>query len=318
MKKNIKKRIIKIVAIVLCVILAIGGTLLGLASNYLANYAIDTEAEYGIRVSMGGSGIFSMPQEGSWFSEHAKDMYIKSSDGLKLHAYLIENTSENSNGNFIMVFHGYTSCAAQMAFFAEQFYDMGYSVLLPDARAHGLSEGRYIGMGWPERLDNLLWIDEILKINKDTKIGLYGISMGGSTVINTAGEDLPEQVVVAVEDCGYTSALDQFSYQMKAIFNLPSFPLLNTAAIAAEIKSGVNLYDADSVKQAKKIKIPTLFIHGSEDKFVPYEMLDKLYNAANCKKEKLVIEGAGHAGSSSRNPQLYWTTVVRFIENAMA
>lgn len=315
MKKSIKKRIIKIVSIILCVLLVIGCTLMVIASNYLCNYAIDSQADYGIRVSM--DGVFATPQEGSWFSEHAKDMYIKSSDGLKLHAFFIENTTENNNGNFMMVFHGYTSCAAQMSFFAEQFYDMGYSVLLPDARAHGLSEGRYIGMGWPERLDNLLWIDEILKINKNAKIGLFGISMGGSTVINTAGEDLPKQVVVAVEDCGYTSAMEQFSYQMKAIFDLPSFPLLNTAGVIAKIKSGVNLYDANSVKQAKKIKIPTLFIHGKSDTFVPYKMVNELYAAANCEKELLVIENAGHAQSASANPLLYWSTVTRFIDDAM-
>ena len=204
-----------------------------------------------------------------------------------------------------------------MNFYAEQFYDMGYSVLLPDARAHGKSEGRYIGMGWPERKDNLLWIDEIIKLNSKAKIGLFGVSMGGATVVNLAGEALPEQVVLAIEDCGYASVYEQFSVQMKSLFNLPAFPMLDIASLVAYAKSGVNLLEADSTKQAAKIKIPTLFIHGSEDKFVPFEMLDKLYNAANCKKEKLVIEGAGHAQSSSRDPQLYWTTVVRFIENEM-
>ena len=26
----------------------------------------------------------------------------------------------------------------------------GYNVLIPDARAHGKSQGKYIGYGWPE------------------------------------------------------------------------------------------------------------------------------------------------------------------------
>lgn len=286
------------------------------ASNFFISYSLDRESTRALIVS-NDNGYKGKLQEGSWFYEHAKDIYIESSDKLKLHAYLIENNEEFSNGNYMMVFHGYKSCATDMEFYAEQFYDMGYSVLLPDARAHGQSEGRYIGMGWPERKDNLLWIDEIIKLDKDAKIGLFGVSMGGATVINTAGQDLPKQVVVAIEDCGYSSVYEQFSVQMKSIFNLPAFPILDISSIVAYAKTGVNILSADSTKQAAKIKIPTLFIHGSKDTFVPFEMLDKLYNAANCEKEKLVIEGAGHAGSNSRNPTLYWSTIVHFLENAM-
>ncbi|MBQ4118825.1 MAG: alpha/beta hydrolase [Clostridia bacterium] len=313
---KISRKLRKILIITLSALLLIIVTITLIASNFLASYALDKNSKYAL-IPSNVNGLSGALQEGSWFYEHAEDVYIENSDGIKLHAYLIENNSEYNNGNFMMVFHGYKSCASDMAFYAEQFYDMGYSVLLPDARAHGQSEGRYIGMGWPERKDNLLWINEIIKLNSKAKIGLFGVSMGGATVINLAGEALPEQVVLAIEDCGYSSVYEQFSVQMKSIFNLPAFPLLDIASLVAYAKSGVNLLEADCTKQAAKIKVPTLFIHGSEDKFVPYEMLDKLYNAANCKKEKLVIEGAGHAGSSSRNPQLYWTTVVRFIENAM-
>ena len=43
-------------------------------------------------------------------------------------------------------------------------------------------------------------------------------------------------------------------------------------------------------------------------------MLDIVYEAANCKKEKLIIEDAAHAESVSINPELYWKTIDRFIE----
>lgn len=42
-------------------------------------------------------------------------------------------------------------------------------------------------------------------------------------------------------------------------------------------------------------------------------MLDIVYDAANCEKEKLVIEGAGHGESSKVNPTLYWNTIKEFI-----
>lgn len=46
---------------------------------------------------------------------------------------------------------------------------------------------------------------------------------------------------------------------------------------------------------------------------VSFDMLDKVYDAANCEKQKLVVEGAGHASSSSTEPELYWSTVFEFI-----
>lgn len=323
-KKNKIIIALSVILVFVCIVL-IG------AANFLVGFAIDTEASFNMTTlfkmameksrnpageegEMEYSGFMGSNEDNLWFSETAEDIYITAEDGLKLHAYLITNEDKNSNGNFAMVFHGYTSEAKHMAYSAKHFYDLGYSILLPDARSHGTSEGRFISMGWLERKDNLLWIDEILKINSKAKIFLYGISMGGSTVVNTAGEELPEQVVFAIEDCGYSSVWDEFSHQMNSMFRLPSFPLLNLAAVIAEMKADFDLVEADSVAQAAKIKIPTLFIHGSEDTFVPFEMLDKLYDAATCEKEKLVVEGAGHATSSSTDPDLYWSTVDSFIE----
>lgn len=39
---------------------------------------------------------------------------------------------------------------------------------------------------------------------------LYGVSMGGATVMNVAGEKIPKQVKAIIEDCGYTSVWDVF------------------------------------------------------------------------------------------------------------
>ena len=49
-----------------------------------------------------------------------------------------------------------------MASYAENFYDMGYNVMIPDLRAHGESEGYYIGMGWDDRNDIINLIEYII------------------------------------------------------------------------------------------------------------------------------------------------------------
>ncbi len=246
-----------------------------------------------------------------WFEENKKDMYTMSDDNLKLHAYEFEN--ENTTDIWTIVIHGYASEGKLMADYTKKFYDIGYNVLTVDLRGAGQSEGDYIGMGWPDRLDIIKWINEIVNKNENSKIILFGLSMGAATTMMTTGEDLPSNVKVAIEDCGYTSVWDEFAGQLEKLFHLPTFPALNAAEFVTNIRAGFNFKEASSVEQVKKSKTPTLFIHGDEDTFVPFWMLDEVYNAASCKKEKLVIEGAEHAESSEVAPELYWSTVTKFI-----
>ena len=64
--------------------------------------------------------------------------------------------------------------------------------------------------------------------------------------------------------------------------------------IVAKRKAKYDIKEASALEQVKKSKTPILFIHGSKDDFVPEYMCQKLFDAAGCEKEKLIINGAGH------------------------
>lgn len=125
---------------------------------------------------------------------------------------------------------------------------------------------------------------------------------------------MPTNVKVAIEDCGYTSIWDEFEMQLKLLYNLPTFPVLNAASAVCRVRAGYMLEEGSCVEQVKKSTTPTLFIHGNQDRFVPFEMLDVVYEVAKCEKQKLVIEGAAHEQASSMNTKLYWETIDEFIE----
>lgn len=243
-----------------------------------------------------------------------EDVFINSFDNLKLHGYILK--TENSDKWAITV-HGYTNKAESMSAMAYKYHSLGYNILMPDLRGHGKSEGSYVGMGWHDRLDILKWIDLIIKENKDAKILLHGISMGAGTVMMVSGEELPENVKVIIEDCGYTSAKEQLAYNLKTMFKLPSFPILNFCSLITKIKDNYFISEASAIKQLQKAKVPILFIHGDKDKFVPFYMLDKLYNACSSKKDKLIIKDVGHAKSESLKSDLYWKKVEEFIKPYM-
>lgn len=245
----------------------------------------------------------------------SESMTIVSNDKLqlKLEADLYENDSESSK--WAIVVHGYTSNASKMTRYVRNFHEQGYHVLAPNLRGHGDSEGDYIGMGWHDRLDLIQWIDEIIKKDSNAEIVLFGVSMGGATVMMASGEELPPNVKVIVEDCGYTSVSEVFTYQLDDLFGLPEFPIINAASTVAKFRAGYDLYEASAVEQVAKSKTPMLFIHGDADTFVPFEMLDKVYEVANVEKERLVIPEAGHGDSEKVNPELYWSTVWGFVGN---
>lgn len=153
---------------------------------------------------------------------------------------------------YIIACHGYTSKAAEMGVYAIHFADKGYSVLMPDARAHGESEGNLIGMGWPERFDILKWIDKIIESDPEAQIVLYGISRGAATVMMTSGENLPDNVKAVIEDCGYSSVFDELKWMANSMGHVPSFPLVYEVSLINELKSGFSLKEASAVEQVKK------------------------------------------------------------------
>lgn len=249
-----------------------------------------------------------------WF-ETGETASLTSEDGLSLNAHYFP--VEGSH-RYAIICHGYGGNAAQMFGYARQFYNMGCSVLAPDARAHGNSEGTYYGMGWPERKDILGWANQLIAADPDAEIVLFGVSMGGATVMMTAGEELPEQIKCIVEDCGYTSVWDEFSLQLKSLFGAPDFPLMYTSDLVCRLRAGYGFKEASAVEQLKQAEVPMLFIHGEEDTFVPYSMLDQVYDAcASAEKEKLTVPGAVHGAAASTDPDLYWSTVEHFMNKHM-
>ena len=246
-----------------------------------------------------------------WLEEKSNysDKYIESYDKLQLHSYVV---TQNSN-KWAIVVHGYGGSGKLMSDKSKYFYDMGYNVLIPDLRGHGKSEGDYIGMGWKDRLDIISWINFIIKENPNAEIVLHGTSMGAATVLMTSGENLPSNVKAIVADCAYTSAWDEFSYQLETYLKVPSYYILNVTNMVTKLKAGYSLKEASALECVKKATVPILFIHGDKDKFVPYSMMDKLYDATNSPKEKLTIDGGEHANSDLVSPFLYWLTLEDFL-----
>lgn len=242
-----------------------------------------------------------------------KSTEIKSNDGLTLKGFYHENPASE---DWVITIHGYRSKHTSMRSYAQSFYDHGYNVLLPDLRSCGESQGDYLGMGWLDRMDILLWIDWILQRSPNARIIIHGVSMGGATTMMVSGEKTPANVIGFIEDCGYTSVWDIFSSELKLRFHLPKFPIMYSANICAKIKAKYLFSEASSIKQLKKSEKPMLFIHGTADDFIPFDMMDIEYQAkAGNNNRKLAAPGAGHGEALDVLGQTYWDEVYGFIDS---
>ena len=241
-----------------------------------------------------------------------EELYMISRDGICLHGMVFDNGSDN----WIVAVHGYDSELRGMAGHARRFIEAGYSVFMPDLRSFGTSGDTHTTMGHLEKYDVIDWINKLISEYNVKNIVLYGISMGAATVMLTSGEQLPDNVKAAVEDCGYSSVREEFEYNMMHTVHLPPYPVLWICDLITRYTRGWSLLnDANCISAVKRAEIPILFIHGASDTFVPFYMQDKLYNACeNSEKEKLVIAGAEHAEANEIDPELYWKTVFEFIE----
>ncbi|MBU5361821.1 alpha/beta hydrolase [Enterococcus raffinosus] len=302
----------KITKIILVIVLILGIGLIA-AGNYFYSYAV-VPAEKDFLAEGSDKKSAELIAAEDWFNNknNRTDWKLTSTDGLKLSAYYLP--AEKEQHKTVIIAHGYMGQASDMPQYAKIYHDLGYNVLMPDARGHGRSEGDYIGFGWAERKDYLQWINRIVKQDPQSEIVLHGVSMGAATVMMTSGEKLPDNVKAFVEDCGYSSANGELSYQLKQMFNLPAFPLIPVTSLVTKVRAGYFFGEADTIKQLNKNKRPMLFIHGDKDDFVPYSMLDEVYNATKGPKEKYVVHGAKHAEALSSDPAMYQQKVTAFLQ----
>ncbi|MGN0666668.1 MAG: alpha/beta hydrolase [Huintestinicola sp.] len=251
-------------------------------------------------------------------SKPLEEIDIKAGDGIALHGYFLN--ADTPADKLVICCHGYTSngmqeCPTQARF----FHDLGFDVLILDLRAHGKSEGKYVGFGVLDRYDLLEWIRYVNKrFDNGRKIFLFGTSMGATTVLMASGfNEIQSCVKGIIADCAFTSPYDIFSHVMKKDYHLPPFPIMNINNVMCKKTAGYTFTEYSTLDALKTNKIPVLFIHGKEDKFVPTWMSEKNYEAAVCEKELLMVDGAGHGSSCYENISLYQETEKKFISKCL-
>lgn len=221
---------------------------------------------------------------------------IISHDGIKLIGHF--KTCDNPK-RVIIAMHGWrSSWEKDFGAISDFWHDNGCCVLYAEQRGQNESDGDYMGFGLIERYDCLDWIHWVNdKLGAFLPIYLGGVSMGASTVLMTSGLELPENVHGIVADCGYTSPHEIWKHVVENNLHISYGPHSSIADELCRKKIQIGTKDYSTVQALQQNKIPVLFIHGTDDHFVPIEMTYENYKACAAPKRLLVVPGAEHGMS---------------------
>ncbi|MDO4982289.1 MAG: alpha/beta hydrolase [Eubacteriales bacterium] len=214
---------------------------------------------------------------------------------------------EKPSGRIAFLIHGYRADSAEAAGpFYEYYFSKGWDVFVCDHASHGLSEGEIISYDYYESLDCLKWLD-FLKENygEDIQIILHGFSMGGAIVVKMS-DRVPENVKFICDDCGFSDAVGIIKPKLKVLY--PVVRLLNRGV------GRFRLEDTDVRENLSHAKVPILFVHGTADPTVPFEMGKELYELCPTEKDCLFSEGILHVESIYRRREEYEKKLDSFID----
>lgn len=248
-----------------------------------------------------------------WFeSQPKRELHITSGDGLSLAAELIE--AKEPIGLIVAV-HGFRSWPArEYALIAKHLYEQGYTVLYPYMRSHRKSEGKYITFGIKERYDIAAWAKVLADMHPDLPLFLYGQSMGGATVIMAAGLELPPNVRGIIADSAFHSPKDVIETALVHSYKVPAAPMMAVMDLWARLIAGFSITGSTCKEALDATELPFLFIHGTKDDLVPYEMGHRNYEQCHTPKQMLTVEGAAHCASFYADPSRYIACLDGFLK----
>ena len=298
--------------IILCSALGVAGAAYGactLIDELLLNRKMIPSPEFSAKVTgCDMSHLEEATNRGiAKLEEYGCEKYHMLSDrGEKLTAYLMKPEKESNVYAFCA--HGYRSDAkGEFCKIAHYYLNKGINVFMPDHVASGESEGLHCTFGYYEEPDCLKWLSYMKDtFGSDIKILLHGVSMGAATVMMMSGNKaLPENVKLTVSDCGYSTAVGEFSEKLRDM-KLPADLIIKGVNAVNKLHLGFDFYTLRPVDSVKKAKIPMLFIHGTGDTFIPHRMCQEVYDACGSEvKEILYIEGADHAQAFPTDAETY-------------
>ena len=228
---------------------------------------------------------------------------VVAEDKVNLTAWWLQPSKPN--GSCVVVLHGIADSRVSTVGFAPMFLSEGYAVLLPDSRAHGASEGRFVTYGLLEKYDVIGWANWMRRAGCRNLYGL-GESLGASVLIQAA--EVQPVFAAIVAECPYADLRETAEYRIRQMLRMPGFAAVPAARIVvsagtlyAKWVHGLNFEEVSPIRSIAHASSPILLIHGLNDLRTPPSNSEKLARA-NPQNSLWLVPNALHTGAAAAEP----------------
>jgi len=232
------------------------------------------------------------------------DVAIAAQDGVMLRGWSIR--PPNGNGNAVILLHGLGDNRTGTTGYAELLLRHGFSVLMPDARAHGLSGGNLATFGLLETDDIRRWLDWLQQNDHPPCIFGLGESMGAAQLLQSLRREtrfcaiVAESPFASFREIGYDRVGQRFNtgpWLGRTILR----PIVEFAFLYARLKYKLDFEQVSPEDAVAKTKVPILLIHGKVDSNLPVRH-SRLVAARNSSIQLWEVPNADHCGAMSAAP----------------
>ncbi len=188
-------------------------------------------------------------------------------DGISLRGWWFPATNADSTlAPTVVLCHGFAMSHGMMLRYVPCLVAAGINALAFDFRRHGKSAGETVSFGFHEAAD-LLGAVGYARQRSSGRLGAFGVSMGGATVLRTAA--VCEDIAAAASECAFarlTWAMASYLMTFLGPFGLVMWP---TAFVFGQRLAGFRLTLCAPLDLVARISPrPLLLIHGTWDTIV--------------------------------------------------
>jgi uncharacterized protein len=243
------------------------------------------------------------------------DATITTPDNVTLHAWTI--LPHHPNGDDVLLLHGLGDNRIGMTGYAQLLLAHGFSVLLPDARAHGTSGGPLATYGLLERNDIHQWVEFLNVQDHPHCIFALGESMGAAQLLQSL--DTHPHVCAVVAESPFANFREIAYDRMGQPFHLGPWvgrtllrPLVEVAFLRARLKYHLKMDEISPEDSVAATTIPVFLIHGEVDSNIPVRH-SQIIHARNANTQLWEIPAADHCGAISTAPQEFEHRILSFF-----
>ena len=241
-----------------------------------------------------------------------EDVAIQSEPGIVIRGWAIPN---DCACGVIVLLHGSGASRESMLPRARFLHRAGYSVVVVDMRAHGLSDGSATTFGGRESRDVRAVIAEARRRFARQKLGAIGFSLGGAALLLG---DTPADVDALVVEEVY-STIDDTAHRRLAATMGPVIASVLPWLLYAQMpwRFGVSRGDLRPMDRIGAVAVPILVMGGDKDPFVPPDETRRLFHAAREPKALWIVPGAAHQDLHQVAPAAYEQRVLDFFRRGL-